>query len=290
MCPEDTGGLVPTPVMHPTRWEATTTALNTFVNSMQASGISIGIGFFAPTTGAGNAACNANTYATPVVPIAPLPGNAMPFTAAIGATAPAGNTPTTPALEGALAYASAYTTASMGMRMAAVVLVTDGLPTACGTAINSVATAAMAAQTAFMGTPSIKTFVVGMGNTAALDQIALAGSGGQAHYIPTAGDVVGTLTAALRSISSMVTCNYAIPTGSNPALVNVQITIGATAMPTDIGNVANSASCGAAGGWYYDSIMTPTQIVLCPQSCELIKMTSNSVVEVVYGCPSNPAK
>ena len=265
-------------------------ALNTFVNSMQASGIGIGIGFFAPTTGGSIAACNANTYATPVVPIAPLPGNAMPFIAAIGATMPAGNTPTTAALEGALAYASAYTTANMGMRTAAVVLVTDGLPAACGTATNSVATAAMAAQNAFMGTPSIKTFVVGMGDTAALDQIALAGSGGQTHYIPTSGDVVGTLSAALTSISGELTCNYVIPFGANPALVNVQVTIGATGMPTEVGKVANAAACGAAGGWYYDSIMTPTQIILCPQSCERIKMTDNSVVQVVYGCPPSPAK
>ena len=128
------------------------------------------------------------------------------------------------------------------------------------------------------------------GDTAALEEIALAGSGGMGHFIPTAGDVVGTLTTALTSISGMVTCNYAIPAGSNPALVNVQITVGQTGMPTDIGKVADLAACGPPGGWYYDNNITPTQIILCPQTCDPVQMTANSGVEVLYGCPSEPPK
>jgi hypothetical protein len=299
MCPDNNGGAVPTPLVHPTRWEATTMALNTFVGSMQAqaSGIGIGIGFFAPTAGGNNAACNAATYATPIVPIAPLPGNAMPFTAAVGATMPNGSTPTTPALTGAIQYARAYTAMQMAGRTAAVVLVTDGLPAACGNAANTVQTAAAAAAAGFMGMPSIKTFVIGMGNTAALEEIAVAGVGGvrancplgaaaATCYIPTAGDVTGALSKALTAISGMVTCSYTIPTGSNPALVNVQVTIGQGGMPKQIGIVQNAAACTAAGGWYYDNPTTPTQIVLCPQSCDPIKATPDSGVEVLYGCPS----
>jgi hypothetical protein len=290
-CPaaDDTcGGQVPNPVVHPTRWEATTMALNTFVASPQANGIAVGLGLFAAGTGNNNnAQCNVALYSTPVVPIAPLPGNAMAFSTAVAASGPNGGTPTTPALTGAIAYARAYTMMQMGQRTAAVVLVTDGLPSGCN---SSVMNAAAAAQAGFMGTPSIKTFVIGMGDTAALEEIALAGSGGMSHFIPTAGDVVGTLTTALTQISGMVTCNYAIPAGSNPALVNVQITVGATGMPTDIGKVTDLAACGTPGGWYYDNNITPTQIVLCPQTCMPVQTTANSGVEVLYGCPSEPPK
>jgi hypothetical protein len=73
-----------------------------------------------------------------------------------------------------------------------------------------------------------------MGNVAALDEVALAGSGNMTHYIPTMGDVVGTLTKALSTITGMITCNYAIPAGSDPRLVNVEITVGA-GMSTKIG-------------------------------------------------------
>ena len=80
------------------------------------------------------------------------------------------------ATDGAIAYARTYTTQQMGQRSAAVLLVTDGNPTGCNQ--NGVTQAVAAAQAGFMGTPSIKTFVVGMGNTAALSMVALAGSGG----------------------------------------------------------------------------------------------------------------
>ncbi len=170
----------------------------------------------------------------------------------------------------------------MGMRTAAVLLVTDGVPTGCNR--NMVPDAAAAAMAGFTGTPQIKTFVVGMGDTAALDQIALAGSGGMTHYIPTMGDVVGTLTNALTAITGMITCSYTIPAGSNPNLVNVEITVNG-GMPMQIGKVANAAACPAGGGWYYDGA-PPTMIILCPQSCDAVKNTPNSGVQVLYGCPS----
>jgi hypothetical protein len=140
----------------------------------------------------------------------------------------------------------------------------------------------------YMGMPQIKTFVVGMGNTAALSQVALAGSGGMQDYIPTNGDVVGTLTKALTQITGMISCNYTIPAGSDPTLVNIQVTVGQNGMPTTIGKVANMAACGANGGWYYDVAppAKPTMIILCPQSCDPIKNTPNSGVQVLYGCPT----
>jgi len=102
-------------------------------------------------------------------------------------------------------------------------------------------------------------------------------------------DVTAALSKALTSITGMITCNYAIPAGSDPRLVNVQTALG-QGMTTSLFKVDSAAACGATGGWYYDNNATPTAIVLCPQTCDPLKATANSGVQVVYGCPSNPAK
>jgi hypothetical protein len=168
-------------------------------------------------------------------------------------------------------------------RTAAVLLVTDGVPNGCQSTINA---AAMVAQQAFAGTPPIKTYVVGLGNTAALDQIALAGSGNMTHYFPATGDVTGQLSAVLKEITGTITCKYTIPTTRtiDPNLVNVQITVG-NGTTINIGRVMDATACGASGGWYYDNPTTPTQIILCDQSCDPLKMTAGSTVQVLYGCP-----
>jgi von Willebrand factor type A domain len=270
----------PNPIVHPTRWEAFTQAVNGFVNSPQAAGIGVGIGYF--SQGTNNAACNVGTYATPTVPIAALPGNAGAITNAIGGLMPGGNTPTVPALQGALQYATAYTNMTPG-RAASVVFITDGLPNGCNSTINA---AAMAAQQAFQGMPSIKTYVVGLGATAALDQIALAGTGNATHYFPATGDVAAQLTAALTTISGAVTCDYVIPTNGqvDPLNVNISVSVGGGGSQV-VGYVGSAAMCGAMGGWYYDNPTKPTKVTLCPQTCDPLKATPNSKVQVLYGCP-----
>jgi hypothetical protein len=273
----------PMPLVHPTRWEAFTMAVNTFINAPDSVGIGVGLGFFPLQMGM-ETICDVPTYATPAVPIAPLPGNVMAISNAIAMNMPAGGTPTRVALQGAIDYARTYTMNTPG-RTAAVLLVTDGVPNDCNSSVNNVS---MVAQQGFMGAPPIKTYVVGLGNTAGLDQIALAGTGGATHYFPATGDVSGQLVAALKAITGMITCNYTIPRGSDPRLVNVEVTVGMGGMPTKIGKVDNAAACGTLGGWYYDNPMTPTQIIICPQSCGPLQMTPNSGVSILYGCPSVP--
>src|SRR5262249_50559975 len=145
----------------------------------------------------------------------------------IASNMPNSNTPTTPALQSAIQYARTFTMTNMGARTVAVLLVTDGLPNGCNSTIQQVADLA---KQGFEGTPSIKTFVINLRNTAALNQVTLANSGGATHYIPTMGDVTGTLTTALSSISSMSTYVYSIPTApSGPTdlqRVNLELRVG----------------------------------------------------------------
>src|SRR5882724_699680 len=128
----------PNTLTHPTRWEAVTTAINSFINAPGSAGIGVGIGFFAAP---GKDVCNVASYATPSAPIAPLPGSAGALSMAIAAITPHAGTPTVPALEGAISYATTYTQGTPG-RTAAVVFVTDGQPNGCN---STIAAAAMAA-------------------------------------------------------------------------------------------------------------------------------------------------
>jgi hypothetical protein len=277
----------PTQLLPPTRWDAFSEAVGSFIQAPSSAGIGVGIGFFGLPTGTGDAvSCNAADYAKPAVPIAPLPYNASAISDAIASTRPLGSTPTVAALTGAITYTRAYAAAARG-RAAAVVLVTDGAPTNCkGNTVD--AAAALAAQ-AFAGAPPIKTYVVGLGNTAALDQIALAGSGNKTHYFRASGDVATELGAALRTIVGMITCRYAIPLEGgviDSRLVNVQTTTSGSR--ATIGRVSDASACGASGGWYYDDEAAPRQIILCPQSCDPLQAAPDSRVEILYGCPSLP--
>src|SRR5258708_13497260 len=148
------------PMMLQTRWEATVAAANMFINSPQANGIGIGLGLFPAAVGN---ACMGASYATPVVAIAPLPGNAMPMSTALAGTMLVNSTPTAPALEGAYEYARTYTVAQMGARTPSVLLVTDGNPTQCNQ--TAVTQAVPAAPAGFMGTPSANTLLALIAHT-----------------------------------------------------------------------------------------------------------------------------
>jgi hypothetical protein len=274
-------------VVAPTRWKAVTDSLTAFMSAPSSTGIGAGVGFFSlPDPNF----CNVAAYATPAAAIAPLPASAAAITSAIAMTTPAATTPTEPALQGAINYAKSYTLATPG-RTAAVVFVTDGLPNGCN---STVAGAAAIAQAAFTGTPPIKTYVVGLGATAGLDTIALAGSGGALHYFSATGDVTAMLSAALKQITTQaIGCDYAIPTTGNALdyeAVNVQVTVGATGTPAFVGKVDSVAQCSALGGWYYDVNPpgVPTKLTLCPQSCGPLAATVSSKLQVLFGCASMP--
>jgi hypothetical protein len=293
-CPVGPGDMclngVPQPPGTATRWTAVTDALKAFVSSPSTEGIGAGIGFF-PVAGAApgsTALCAATDYVAPAVAIGPLPGAAMPIVTAIGNQMLSPGTPTTPALQGALEYAKGYATATPN-RSAAVVLTTDGQPSLC--APNSIETASAAATAALAGTPSIKTYVIGVGPSLDnLNQIAVAGGTSQAYLVDTGMDVVAQLTAALKTIANPITCDYAIPmTPGKPldfGLVDVEISVGSAGVPVRVGKVADAGACTTTGGWYYDMNppATPTMIKLCPQSCDPIRATAGSTLKVLIGC------
>jgi len=90
--------------------------------------------------------------------------------------------------------------------------------------------------------------------------------------------------------TSKLSCEIAIPVPENgeldPAAVNVQIV--ADGVPTTLAKVANAGACGPSGGWYYDNDAAPTQVLLCPASCDLAQASvgpgKTGSIQVLFGC------
>ncbi len=244
------------------------------------------------------ASCDATAYATPASPIAALPASAAGLLASIDAKEPAGNTPTAPALGGAIKQASTWAAAHPDHRVITV-LATDGLPTECTpTEIGQVGDVAAAGVAA---TPSISTFVIGVfgpddvaqGAPDNLNQIAQKGGSQAAFIVDTQKDVTTQFLAALDTIrGARLACEFKIP---QPAAgetldygrVNVQLTSGT--QKSVVYYVKDAAACDpTTGGWHYDVDPTsavPTKIIACPTSCTAFEAaTEGSSVGIALGC------
>jgi hypothetical protein len=270
----------PTP---PTRWTAVIDAITAFAAAPANVGIGIGLGIFPSLT------CDPQVFASGATPIAPLPAGGTAVLNRIAATIPGGTTPTVPALQGAILYAKQYMQQNPG-KTAAVVFVTDGMPNDVCTPPSSVQLAADAAKAGFDGTPSIETYVVGLGATAALDQIALAGSGGATHYFDANGaDAATKLRDILKLVSQPITCDYPIPTTTtalNYDAVDVQTRLSDTAPTINLKYVTSASACSSTPAWYYDRPPPgiPTKITLCPSACDPLKGVDTASVQAVIGC------
>jgi hypothetical protein len=294
------------------KWDVITQAIDDFVNDPKSAGIEAGLGFFGIGTSGGgggsrggnDSSCTAADYANPVVPIAALPSNAKPIANAIGQQSPSGNTPTEPALHGAINYAAQWSQQHPTHKVI-VVFATDGLPNGCN---SSVAGAAAIAAAGVKGPPPILTYVIGVfgdkdcsGGVAQgqqcdvinnTNQIA-KGGGTQSAFIvnATSGNTGAEFLQALNSIrtANAVGCDFAVPAPSGGKVVDfssatVQYTPGGgSAMALDW--VASASACDPkAGGWYYDSSTAPNHMLLCDATCTEVKADPKAQVDVLVGC------
>lgn len=277
------------------KWTNVTTALENFVNDPASTGIGIGLQYLPLFTCetycfwgwcyqyCGASDCTIADYAAPAVGIAPLPGNATPIINSLNANGPGGGTPTAPALQGAIDYAKNWEIAHP-THVVAVVLATDGEPNDCSSTVTN--TAAVAAS-GYSGTPSIRTYVIGVGTSlTSLDTIAAAGGTNQAFIVDDTSYTESQFAAALLAIrSSSASCKYTLPQPSNgtldPSSLRIQYTPNGGTNPITINKVSSSSACGASGGWYFDNPSNPSEMELCPSSCTTIQ---GAQVQVVYSC------
>jgi hypothetical protein len=216
-----------------------------------------------------------------------LPAAAGGIQAALDAQTPNGNTPTVPALSGAIQYVTSYAQMNRG-RTVAIVFASDGLPTSCNNNNNTIAGAEDVAAAAAAGTPPIRTFVLGVGPSLQnLNAIAVAGRTQRAYLVESGGSA--ELITALNEIRKQaLTCDYQIPIipgkPLDPNLAAVRVRVGATGMEVLVPKVDGPAQCGpSGGGWYFDA-SPPTKITLCPATCNPLLMTMGSTMTVLLGC------
>ncbi|HEY1556025.1 MAG TPA: vWA domain-containing protein [Kofleriaceae bacterium] len=270
-----------------TKWSAVTGALTTFLGQSGLTGVSVGLQYFGlPGPDGFDDSCTASDYAVADVEIAALPGVASAINSSLGQHSPSTATPTSAALQGAVdhakSWAQAHTTDTV-----AVILATDGEPTECDTSLTSIDNIAKAAV---MGTPSIPTFVIGVGSsTSNLNAIAAAGGTTSAFLVDTGGNVNQQFLDAMNAIRhAALGCVYSIPTGNGPVdynEVNIVYQPGNGGQPVTLPYVMSKANCPATGnGWYYDNPAAPTQIILCDSSCSGIEVDQSGSVNITLGC------
>jgi hypothetical protein len=148
-----------------------------------------------------------------------------------------------------------------------------------------------AAAAGVNGAPRILTFVIGVGHSlSSLNAIAKAGGSGNAHIVDDdPAKAQQEFLDALNSIrGTVLLCEYTIPqpsTGTiDPDKINVSYTPSG-GQPVTIGRVGDVSACDAtAGGWYYDVPGAPTNVIMCPATCDVLKSSANGQAQILFGC------
>jgi hypothetical protein len=244
--------------------------------------------------------CGSNTYETPRVPIGDLPANGRLLINTLGVTQPVGDTPTLPAVQGALRHLQTRA----GGRRGVLVLLTDGIPGSnCNggapgsTDATVIASVGAELAKAAAAVPSIPTYAIGVfadedgkDGPAALAQWARAGGTGTPFVLSPGSDLGAKLLQALEQIrGAALPCEYLLPTASGAIdFGKLNLHYRGQGGDEDVGYVGSAARCDAArGGWYYDvdpAAGTPSRVVVCPATCSALRRDPQGSVEIRVGC------
>jgi len=283
-----------------TRWEGMVQAMQTFVNNpaVLKKNVRVSLQFFSQTGGFVPATdCEVANYSTPLVEMGALADVGPQIVEEMAALEPSGQTPTMPALQGALQYARQWNGQSGG-RATAVLLVSDGMPTQCQDPISIVKIAELAesyASPTDPNEPQIPTFVVGLGPaTHNLDQIAYAGGTEEAYAVDLNASAADAFAEVLSKITNAkMTCDFIIPEKLNDENVHMNFDenrIWYTPLDStetqQIPKLNNGDECGGNtyGGWYYnypEGSDTPTSLTVCPCTCKLFR---TGLINIQWGC------
>lgn len=267
--------------MSGTRWNAVISALKTFVQDSSSAGITVALDYFPESS-----SCTVAQYASPSVNWSLLPGGAQAIVNSLNGASPNGsNTPTLPALQGAIQAAQARQAAYPDHKVI-VVLATDGDPNGCSSSITSVRNAA---TDGLNGSPSIQTYVIGVGSVSNLNQIAAAG-GTTSAYITDSGNAASFLAAMQTIRNQAIGCEYRLPlpsTGNlDPAATVVSYRYG-TGASTVLTRRNSASACGTNHGFYYDNNTLPTKLFLCPATCSTVGSNVNYKVDLTFKCKTS---
>ncbi|MCA9620923.1 MAG: VWA domain-containing protein [Myxococcales bacterium] len=270
------------------KWNNARQAFEAFFTSPDADALNVALRFW-PDQGC-DTSCNVGPCAQPQVPMGSLsdPAHEQALIDAFNSKSPGGLTPMEAALAGAEQYALDWqATAEAGGRIV-VILLTDGIPTACDQNINNIASYAADA----FAQSEILTFAVGLqgSNESQMNTIAMAGNTGMGYFIGNGNTQQDLLNALIDIQKVAVSCTFAMPESPDPnqvidpEKVVVELTPDGTSTPVEVPRVTGESACGAAGGWYYDDNENPSIITLCPATCDAANASDESKVTIQLGC------
>jgi hypothetical protein len=270
------------------KWNSSVAGLTAFVNDKASDGIRVALKFF-PRDPDSVEACSQQAYATPDVSYDVLPKNAQPIISAInGTTANGLNTPTYPALGGAILASIAEKQNRPG-DSTAVLLVTDGAPqgpAATCAGVNPEDTTEIAKLAANGLSYGVLTFVIALPGVPAgfADTVAKAG-GGKAIAIGTT-NVQQQFEDALAKIRGQaLPCTFELP----PQVPNQYATDKVNVILTSGGKdtvILQNPKCANGTGWHYDDPNNPKHIVLCASECDGLKKDYKASIDIRLGCPT----
>jgi hypothetical protein len=277
------------------KWEYAKAGLGAFVSDPVSAGTSVALNFFPLPE---ESTCDQSKYMTPVVPFGDLPANAQPIQDAIAAQTPNGfKTPIYPALGGAILACSNTLKLKPGTACA-VLLVTDGAPSGpaplCG-GVNPEDPAKIAELAANgLKQLNVLTFVIGLPGIPQniADQIAVGGGTDAAIVVGNVNVQQEFQNALAKARGKALPCEYEMPdkvatSEIDPNLVNVLFTPSAGGNATTI---PQNIDCIGGSGWYYDNLLLPTKIQLCPATCTSVRSDLGAAVDILLGCKTEIAK
>jgi hypothetical protein len=277
-----------------TRIDAVRSAVGQFLKDPATAGMGVGIGYFGYQE-IGHTSCDPADYDNADVGVAELPGNAQPIIDSLAGRMPTGETPSGAAIRGACTYAKQWKTDHPG-REVVILLVTDGLPEApvtcgdkrAGPCCPTLPDAVTATTDCLTGSPSLKTYVLGVGPY--LDNLAQIATGGsKMAYLVSGGDVSKQVFDALNRIraAAQIPCDLTIPAppgGHTIDLTRVNvIRTSASCETTTIGYRESASSCDDMGGWYFDDPSAPQKVVLCKKTCDDVSVPGEQLMFSI-GC------
>ncbi len=245
-----------------------------------------------PVVGCNNSACSVDACAVPVAPLDSLQNAAhqqtlVDFVSNVGDEL---GTPHIASLGGACKWATEYSAANPGGQEVVVYVSDGGKQGSCiyngnASTRNQIAKKASDA----LASQGVLTYAVALpgADTTLLNAIANAG-GTTMINLTGSSNLNADLTAALQGIrSALITCDIPIPNAGqvDPNQIDVDYLPNGMTPATPLTQVTNAAACsGASDEFFLDDNAAPTEVTLCPSTCNTVQADPNAAIEVVGAC------
>ncbi len=274
------------------KWCYSVNALYNFFSAPSSEGMGVMLGYI------GSRLANCTGLSALSVGLDTLPNHLSALQTSLNGRAPNfGSTPIEPSLRD---IATRTVALRRPDRQMIGILVTDGAPNGCGTGNDTLRGIARD----LYNNHGIPTFMVGMqGATFAAMENWASESGGALHsnycgagltppcrsYDVGNGNPAAFVDALQQIQASAIGCTFSLPQPDSGLVdldgISVIYTPGGGSAETLV-RVTDESQCGTAGGrgWYADSNTAPTQINLCPDLCNVVKVDDNAQIDVEVAC------